>query len=177
MNAPQNINQKDKYLWEKFKASTSGKNKSPCPENNALAAYLEGTASEQQVQTMEEHLAECSACMDGLLELKLILQEKPKNPPLSIIERAKRLVPAPVKKEPRFALRLPGWLKNLIPDIRSSLGYAAAIALIVIGCFAGMKFGQDTFVNRRQISAICVSEITFGLSDAAGLGFGDSEFR
>lgn len=171
MNKFKTKNETDIKLWKWIKPYISGKKKFSCPDTNALAAYLEGNVSKKQVQTMDTHFTQCPACLDALVELRSILQKEPVKPPVEVIKRAKDLTAASITKKQPVIIKLPVWLSSPNPYVKRYVSIAAAAAVIIASCITGIKFGQDTFDNRRIISLTSLSEMSFGLSGDAGLGF------
>lgn len=165
MNGGHNLNKKNKNLWEKFKIPAFKQKESICPDSNALAAYLEGKVSKRKIQAIEEHLALCPTCLNALIELRSLLQEKLASPPEEVLMRAKNLVATPIAPKQRFVIRLPDWLTSPYPVASRAFNFTAVAAILIIACFAGLKFGEDTFANQRRISSAYLSEMTFGLAD------------
>ncbi len=177
MNTLKNINKKDKNLWQRFRLSAFKKKKSICPANNVLAAYLENKASKREVKEVEEHLASCSECFKALKELRMLRKEKVLEPPIGVIERAKALVNTPITKTKQLFTGLPLWVKNPFLYVKYSVGLIAVLALFVIACVVGINFGKNTFYNHNRISIKYISEISFGLGDNSGSGFGYMDSR
>lgn len=169
MKASHNMNEKDKDIRNRFKSFNSEKENTSCPDTNDFAAYLEGKTSKKQVQVIEAHLAQCSECMDALIELRLILNEEYEKPPQDVIERAKSLTPALITKKQTNIIKVPVWIRSPYSYAKKYVSIAAAAAVIIASCLMGMEFGQDTFDNRRMISSTFISEISFRLSNKTGL--------
>ena len=177
MNTLKNLNEKDKDLWRKFRLSALKKKKYKCPGNNVLAAYVENKASKREVQEVEEHLVSCSECFKALKELRILRKEKVLEPPIEIIERAKALVNTPIAKKKQLFVELPLWVKNPFLYAKYSFGLIAVLTLFAIACITGINFGKDTFYNHNRISIKYISEISFGLGDNSGSGFGYMDSR
>ncbi len=159
------MNSNDKNIWKRFKSTTSEGNETTCPNTNDLAFYLEGKASEDEVQAIENHLAQCPACMNELTELRILLKEESKTPTREIIENAKNLVSVPIIKNQPIIIKHPVWLNSTYFNMKNNTGYAAAAVILIFFSVLGIKLGKDTFNSHRNISMTYVSEISFGLND------------
>ncbi|WP_421899897.1 anti-sigma factor family protein [Maridesulfovibrio sp.] len=64
-----------------------------CPEIDEICMYLEGTATDEQISSLEAHLAECQSCRKAVIEMKRNLKGAVVAPfGGHCIEKAKELV-------------------------------------------------------------------------------------
>ncbi|MCD4760890.1 hypothetical protein K8R42_03260, partial [bacterium] len=152
------MNNKDRFIRERFISSAYISKKSVCPDSNDLAAYLEGRASKKQIRNIEEHLTFCPVCLNSLIELQSILREKLVIPPDYIKMKAKNLVPSEDYRKRGFIVRLPERITGLYPFVRKAIAVASIAAIITGVCFLGVKFGHDTLNNHLEISEAFVLE-------------------
>lgn len=85
-----------------------------CPDPEALGMFAEGTASEQEIATIREHLATCNDCLDEVGEVTRAAQDPSVVAPSNVV---------PIR--PGGGSRRGGWL-------------AAAAALVVVAGGAGV---------------------------------------
>jgi len=69
-----------------------------CPEEETLAAYLEGGLSEERASQLTGHLSRCSQCLESVKALRQILAEPERESrtrvPAEVLETARRMDPA-----------------------------------------------------------------------------------
>lgn len=67
-----------------------------CPDDEMLAAYVDGNLSEKDAENCETHLAKCEDCMDVVVSLYQLQKESIENeqftPSYAAIRKAKDLV-------------------------------------------------------------------------------------
>ncbi|MCD4770754.1 MAG: hypothetical protein K8R35_11380 [Bacteroidales bacterium] len=146
-----------------------------CIDALDLASYIEGNKSKDEVQVIENHLAQCSECLDELLELQILLNAEIIIPPKEIVENAKSLINKTEIIEQQTIIKLPVWLNNSYYYVKSYIGYAAAIIILVSLSIGGIKMGVNSFNNHNKIKATCISEMTFELDNDTYLSFNASK--
>jgi len=69
-----------------------------CPDALTLAAYLDGTMTHGERETLESHLAKCRKCAQAVAELRDIMDAVAREPVdpaevQSLADRAKKIIP------------------------------------------------------------------------------------
>ena len=64
--SPENKNPFEQLLKSQLSASLSRPSAEPCPDENWMAAYLEGSQSDQFKKTFEQHLLQCDRCQSEM---------------------------------------------------------------------------------------------------------------
>ncbi len=157
----QDQDRKDRQLWDRVRSGVIGERKTPCPDANSLAAYIDGAISRERIADMEDHLTSCPDCLDALCELRSIMSEEPVDVPPEFVQGAKGLISAPAQERERFAIRLSRWLGMPHTSMRQSFRMAAAAGLIVIACIAGAHLGRSTMTNLKKIEKSSVAALSF----------------
>jgi anti-sigma factor RsiW len=124
----------DRALWRRYREAADPRPDSPCPDPNALAAYVDGRASPEEVARLEEHLAACAACFEILADVRAGLDAVAPEVPADSTSAARALVPGAKpggRLVGRGAFRRVGW-------------WAAAAAVVAAVSFAGYRLGSDT---------------------------------
>lgn len=159
----------DRELWARVSGSPPGV-PGDCPALIDLAAYIDGRTSGRPGESIEAHLADCSECRTGVLEIRSLLDERVESTPLvppAVIESARALVAAPQSgaagPPPR---RDTPWLWLA----RWSLSAAATIGI----CLVGYQVGLTTLDARGTSEVRLAAEMSFGV---LGLNGDDSEFE
>jgi len=119
----------------------------PCPGELALAAYVDGLASESDGERIETHLAACPSCLDAVVEARQLATAAAAQAPARVAARAEALVTA------RRALGLPRTWR------RAASWAAAAAAAVAVG-FGGLRAGS-ALRDRGQTAAWLASEVAF----------------
>lgn len=140
-----------KFLWGLFKTVTT-KKPDECPDDIELAAFIEGTLSTAQKESIEAHLSVCEDCLDTIIEVRM--------------QEAEEKTVAHEKTKTSWT----GW-KHLIFDL-SFRWLTPAVATVLVIIFA-VQFGSLTFKNQNRIHVAVLSSISFGLnfSDEERNGF------
>ena len=74
-----------------------------CPDEEALASYLAGGLTPTTSETMETHLAQCTACLDELSAAhSSILGDEKETVPEALIAKAMALIPQAAQEEGFF---------------------------------------------------------------------------
>jgi len=120
----------DEQLWRRFEAQASPTD-SPPPDANLLAAYLEGSATADEVERIEGRLADDPQLLAELIELRRLAEAPPAAAPQELLGRAKALAAQPAATAGRSWWRQVQW--------------AAAAAAIVVACWSGYSFGANVF--------------------------------
>lgn len=64
-------NPQDQQLWRRFSRPRGPAG--PCPDENDLAAYLDGQASAAVAARIERHMARCGDCLAAVREIRAVL--------------------------------------------------------------------------------------------------------
>jgi predicted anti-sigma-YlaC factor YlaD len=138
-------------LWEQMNRAWPAE-AGPCPDALLLAAYIDGTATDAEVQRIDGHLAACPACLATVGEIRGLLAAPPMLAPRPVLDRAKALVLAA-----HVAAARTRWL---------TIGrWAAAAAAAVIVGYIGFVAGHATWLGRDALANALVCETSFGLAD------------
>jgi len=123
----------DRALWWRYRDAAGDRPDSPCPDPNALGAYVDGRASPEEVARVEEHLAACGPCRALLADVRDGLSGDPPEVPSDMTAAARALVTGtkPRGRVVRGAFRRAAW-------------WAAAAAVVAAVSFAGYRLGSDT---------------------------------
>jgi predicted anti-sigma-YlaC factor YlaD len=141
----------EQRLWERMNRARPAQ-AGPCPDPLLLAVYVDGTATDAEVQRIDGHLAACPACLAAVGEIRGLLAAPLMLAPKPVLERAKALVPAP-----HITATHTRW---------SAIGrWAAAAAAAVIVGYLGFVAGHATWLNREALADTLVCETSFGLAD------------
>jgi len=146
----------DRQLWRRWAAPSEA---GPCPDEMALAAYLDGSAPADEAERVEAHLAGCDACRHAVAELRSLLAGGPVLATPQVVTRAKSLLPAPTALAAKLGRRRT-W--------RRVARWAATAAAAVLVSYGGFQAGSATRIGRNTEQAALVSEMTFGLEEAPG---------
>jgi hypothetical protein len=130
------------FLWGLYKTATTIK-PDGCPDDIELAAFIEGTLSVAQKESIEAHLSVCEDCLDTIIEIGM--------------QEAKEKAAAHEKTKTSWT----GW-KHLVFDL-SFRWLTPAVAVILAIIFA-VQFGSLTFKNQNRIQVAVLSSISFGLN-------------
>ncbi|MEW6366792.1 MAG: zf-HC2 domain-containing protein [Acidobacteriota bacterium] len=158
----------DKETWSRYAGLDRKKPGSPCPDANLMAAYVDGSATESEQETVERHLASCDSCLHAVVEVRALgRSEAPAGVPGDVVSRATALVPGP---RPTYD-RKPVWLFG---PISQAAKWAAAAAVMVAACAAGYELGASTCRVKSRIGNAVHAELAAGVSDPQGLDPGVS---
>lgn len=125
-----------------------------CPDEQALAAWLDGWGSVAETAAVELHLTVCPRCVQTVQDLRELLSAGAMPAPADAIARAQALVTGgPVR-----ARRI-GWLT-------SAGRWAAAAAVVLAVSYTGYRTGSASFLpdHSDSESAALAREAT-GLAD------------
>jgi anti-sigma factor RsiW len=151
MNNHEQHDPMEQRLWERMNRARPAE-AGPCPDPRLLAAYIDGTATDAEVQRIDGHLAACPACLATVGEIRSLLAAPPMPAPKAVLDRAKALVPAA-----HVAAAPARW---------SAIGrWAAAAAAAVIVGYLGFVAGHATWLGREALADTLVCETSFGLAD------------
>ncbi|WP_461208837.1 anti-sigma factor family protein [Desulfocurvus sp. DL9XJH121] len=70
-----------------------------CPELTILGGYLDGTLPEAERTAVEAHMVACSACRRVVVELYMLLGNKPASVPEDLAASLRALVPGGAPRE------------------------------------------------------------------------------
>jgi hypothetical protein len=84
-----------------------------CPDEETIAAYLEGRLSSEEEEALDAHLAKCELCLEEFVIGSNVLKEtaEPAKAPSNVTEGAVKLVPGQSVGSPRLTLGVA--VKNL----------------------------------------------------------------
>lgn len=163
----QDQDRNERRFWERVRPDVIGERKTPCPDANALAAYVDEAISKERIQDMEDHLASCPDCLDALCELRALRCEEPVQAPPEVVQGAKDLIAAPVPRWERSASRLSWWLGRPHPSMRYSFRLAAVAGLILVACITGAHLGRSTKMNLKEIKKSSLAILSFEVRELA----------
>jgi anti-sigma factor RsiW len=146
----------DEALWGRLaprgRRGGAGGGSGPCPTPGDLAAFIDGRASPDERQRIEQHLAECDECLAALRDARDVLAAGPAVAPRRLVARAKALVPAAAPPRVRW---------------RVAARWAAAAAAAAVIALAGFFAGASTYRSREATETRVAREVSFGLADGA----------
>jgi len=137
------INKEERQLWSCFK-KTSRQRKTVCLNDNSLSAYLDGRLKGSKGKFMEEHLASCPACLEKLIQMRVLLAIEIEEAPLTMRQKAKDHVSGDLGQTNQDAF---AWWK-LILQPQKSLAWGVVLLLI---CAAGIKSGEIMTLSRAEV--------------------------
>jgi anti-sigma factor RsiW len=155
--------ERDRELWQRLGGLLDREAPSPCADVETMAAYLDARLPAAEVERMERHLASCGDCLTALTELRVACREPAAAAPRGVLERARSLVSPvrPVETSPAAVARFVPRTRRA--TIRTVLELAAAAAIVLFSCWAGLGLGGAFFEQRQLARAAVVSSCTFGL--------------
>jgi len=124
----------DRALWKRYRDAADHRPDSPCPDANALAAYVDGRAAPEELARLEEHLATCAACLEILADVRAGLSAGAPEVPADLTAAARALVPG----------AKPGGRRVAHGAFRRAAWWAAAAAVVAAVSFAGYHLGSGT---------------------------------
>ena len=86
----------DRRLWQRVGTGRSRAKPAPCPDPQAMAAYLESRLTSAQREGIEHHLARCAACLETFVELRGLMGLPPLEPARDLRSWAEALVAVPL---------------------------------------------------------------------------------
>lgn len=145
-----------KQLWDRYRASMPGRGR--CLPVSQVAAYIDGTCSDDERDFIERHLAECTPCLEGIILLREVQVQESKAP-RAIIEQGQAVWSRRNKEIRRAILHGNSWWQW------------GAIAAVYAGlCLVGFQLGAWAHETRSHIDRLVAEEVTFRLGEPiAGL--------
>jgi anti-sigma factor RsiW len=154
----------DRRLWQRYTAARTSDARQPIhpPDELDLAAFLDGTASEDVVARVEQWLQRDPTAANEIHDLRSLLarqQESPAFVPTEVAQRAKALVSDAPAAEIRVLsgvlARVAGW----------SVAAAAMVAIATVGYQGGLMAAAPMDTTRDVTDAL-----SFGLADVTDVG-------
>ncbi len=145
--------QADKRMWQRAVGPERALSVA-CPDQLALASYLDGQLSNPEFESLEAHLADCRECRQAVADARLIAAEAARwtsAAPQRVIKSAQALVRQQVRPSASLNWRVARW----------PVAAAASIAICVWGYRAGMASTASTDILPDTLAA----EMTFGVFD------------
>ncbi|MFV1951288.1 MAG: zf-HC2 domain-containing protein [Nitrospinota bacterium] len=91
------IDKKIKHIWNKIRKPDASTKREDCPDDKTLSYYIDGVLRETDKERIEQHLLECSNCLDLILLHKKVKEneahEAVPDVPIGWIERAIDIFP------------------------------------------------------------------------------------
>lgn len=138
----------DRAIWRGHRAARGSAAPSPCPDEQDLAAFLDGRA-ETQAERIEAHLVDCARCLEAVLEAR-----QAEGEPLPMLpEPLRQRLQAIVARE--TTRRRP---------LGAVAGWAALAAALLLAGSTGFVLGMRTFADRRDAAQRMSAELSFGLA-------------
>lgn len=128
-------------LWRRFADAAGDAEGGPDVDANLLAAYLDGTATPDEVEAVERAMAADPDLVEAVGELRDLQDAEPVELSEAALARIKMIVSA--KGRPRL-----GWVRRV-----------AAVAALVAVSFAGYELGGYSAYAAAETDAIAVSQL------------------
>ena len=152
MNESARQDDSDSRLWRRYVASAPGRQIRPIIQANLLAAYLEGTASQEQMEQIEEQMASSAEFLEEIVQLRQMLAAPASPAAKRAVDNAKALVPAEVVLfKPFQAAQYNWWHKAQ---------WSAVAAAVVLASLAGYSFGRDAWRSQLQVDLSAAAEVS-----------------
>jgi len=146
----------ERALWSRFSCGRSAPG-AVCPDETALAAYVDGNAGAEERAAIEQHLCDCDRCRTVVTETRLVVDQPEELLPPGLARGAKLLVKDSATAAPARAtgrvLRFP---------VRAVANWAAAAAACLAVSYCGYALGQRAAREREQIERRTVESILPG---------------
>lgn len=153
MNERDRQDERDLAAWRWYAPRAGKSGSGECPDELALAAWLDGRARPELADRIEAHLAECPDCLAAAADLRAILAGSPMLAPRQAVERAKALGRTRLRRHAGLWARAGRW--------------AAVAAAAVLVSYAGLAVGEGASRSRQAVQAAVVGEATLGLENGA----------
>ena len=131
-------NKEEQQLWSYFKKIIP-RGKTPCLDDNTLAAYLDGRQLWRKKDHIEGHLSDCPACLKKLMDMRPLLTVEMEEAPLNFKQKAKDFVTGSLGEVNENSLVF--W--KFIFQPKKSLAWGVVPLLVFTSCFTGVKFGRE----------------------------------
>jgi len=148
MNSSDKNDPHDIQLWKCFVKATERQENASEIDANLLAAYVDGSASSEEIESVESAMARDSAIVELIRELRKMQSSEPVMMSQAGIAAAKKAL--------SLCLHSSG-----ISNKRFSLSVAAAAAAIFLLSFAGYIFGMGTSRIQERTDADLASALAF----------------
>ena len=149
MNTPNASSEQDAELWRRFAHASRAPQEQPDVDPNLLAAYLDGTATSDEVETVERAMASDPELVETVKELRGLKDAAPEALSEPGLARAKMALSAAALRAAVRARKLAWWQR------------VAAAAAIVATSLVGYYFGRGTSDVRASTDAELASAATF----------------
>lgn len=117
----------DRKIKKIIKGKQSSRPRGPCPDEEALASFIEDKLQGHRADEILGHLARCKPCTDAVMALRTIMSEGDAEAgvrvPLSLIERGRKIDPSR-KSAMDVVIR---FIKGAVEIVRASGGVAGAL--------------------------------------------------
>jgi len=144
----------DRDLWRAYRRAAEADPAAAEPDATTIAAWLEGTLSDEERDAVEAFFAADAEALEAMLAVAAAREEAHLAAPAAAVHKAKTLVAAAPARRPwsrRFA-----WVFAPLP-VR---GMAAAS--VVVAAFAGFQLGHVTY-EKALFAEVAVAEaLTLG---------------
>jgi hypothetical protein len=137
--SPENKNPFEQLLKSQLSASLSRPSAEPCPDENWMAAYLEGSQSDQFKKTFEKHLLQCDRCQSEMAVLLKTHATQAKPKPSSLMVK-------------------PGAISNLLADLSAwmrAATYRPVFAILLVSVVTGVVgyrvLRDDRILRERSV--------------------------
>ncbi|MBN1256506.1 MAG: hypothetical protein JXA52_02235 [Planctomycetes bacterium] len=154
----------DYQLWRKVAKPAGEANPGKILDPNILAAYLDGSATEEEISVVEEAMSEDPALLEEVIELRELQAINPveiSKPTHATILNAVldtiAGISASLKVRPTSKLTFFDWMQT-----------AAGVAAVLVVSLFGYELGQDTMTMDVQAISAVSEEIAESLDEATG---------
>jgi hypothetical protein len=137
--SPENKNPFEQLLKSQLSASLSRLSTELCPDENWMAAYLEGSQSDQFKKTFEKHLLQCDRCQSEMAVLLKTHAREAKPMPSSLMVK-------------------PGAISNLLADLSGwmrAATYRPVFAILLVSVVTGVVgyrvLRDDRILRERSV--------------------------
>lgn len=148
----------DRDLWQRFSAQTPRAASREELDPNLLAAFLDGTASAEEVEQTERAMLSDRGLVETVGELRQLLSPEPDQVPETARSRARSL----------FRVEAPPRRKVLRGTWRAAAQWIAAAAAILAISAWGYWLGQSTSTMHLQAASIVPSPLALELDEDDG---------
>lgn len=161
MNASNKQHYDERQLWDRYTKNAKKQPTLSDPEPELLAAYLDGNANESQVEHIESLMAQNSALIDQIIELRSLQNAAPAPVSQTVLDRAKAL-----------ETETPPDQQQIVAPARGAhwhrFHWAAAAAAVLLACLGGYSAGTSTSQGQQRLQAQKSSQVSFGLDELIG---------
>lgn len=162
MDNDMNQDRQERELWKRYSAQPAKPGAAQF-NPNVLAEYLDGRAGKAQIEQIEAKMAEDSAFLQEVKELRELSSIEKEQAPEELVDKLKALQPSGLKLRPgpeaNDGARRVSW--------RRQIEWGAVAAAVLLACLGGYNLGRTT--SRGQLGAgySVASSISPELADLA----------